>query len=184
MFLEGLDSEIAVPKADRAVRECGAADLTGEEALDPGKFVLQVLGLVAECAAAAIGAGGLDGVADTFGAGVDAVGDDGKVGREQAVIVDEDDVGEALADAGANELSNQFAADRAPGVVDAVGGADGFGIVERNGGIAVVDDLQYCKVSISRFATRGAGSDCTNMFYGGKISSAASSVPAMIFPDL
>ena len=143
MRLKGLETELTVPQADRAVRERGAADVASKQALDARELVLEVLGLVAEGAAGAVGAGRFDGVADAFGVAVEAIGHDGEVGREQAVVVDEDDVREAFGDAGADELRDHLAADRAPGVVDAVGGADGFGVVEGGGGVAVGDDLGW-----------------------------------------
>lgn len=98
---------------------------------------------MAEGAARAVGAGRLDGVSYAFGASIDTVRHDREIGRKQTIIVDEDNKGKALGHAGADELCDQFATDGTPGMVHPVGGANGFGIVEGRGRVAVGEDLQY-----------------------------------------
>ncbi len=142
MSLEGLNHKFAIPEADRPVWESGTADLAGEEALDTGKLVLEVLGLLAESATGAVGASRFDSVPNAFGTRIDAVRDDRKVGRKQAVVVDKDDIRKALGHAGANKLGNQFAANGAPGVVHSVSGTNRFRIVERGGRVAIGENLQ------------------------------------------
>ena len=47
MSLESIDQELPIPDTYRAVRKCRGADLTGKCALQPAKFVLHILSLLA-----------------------------------------------------------------------------------------------------------------------------------------
>lgn len=137
--MESLDQKGSIPQRDRAMRECRRPNLPSQSPLKSADLVLQVLSLLAQRAFARLWADGFDRVANTFDFAFHAIADDGEVGGESAVVVDEKDVFEVFSGVAADELSDDFAADGRPDVIDAVGAADGFGIVERGGAVAVGD---------------------------------------------
>lgn len=83
---------------------------------------------------------GLDRIPDTLNFPGQAVGDDGEVRRQRAVVVDQQGVLELLGGVGADELGDDLRADGAPDVVDAVGAADFLGVVQGFRRVAVGDD--------------------------------------------
>ena len=137
------------------MRKSSAADFAGEETLDAAELVLEVLRLLTQGPAGPSGASGFDGVANTFRMHVNAFGDDWKIWWKQAVVVNEDNVGEAFADTGTDKLSNEFATDWTPGTVDAIYIADVFSVVEWGGRVAVCNDLAFCNISIFDAPTVG-----------------------------
>lgn len=80
------------PQRDGSVRECGAANPPGETPGQAGQFVLQVLCLLAIRSARGIGPNGFDRIADAADFLVEPGHDHGKVGREDTIVVDQEDV--------------------------------------------------------------------------------------------
>jgi hypothetical protein len=91
------------------------------------------------------------------------IADDREVGRQGAVVVDQQDVFKALGSVATGELSNDFGSDRHPEVANSIRLADLFSVV------------QWCSELPLAM---------TKMFSGGKISNAAFKVGPMIFADL
>jgi hypothetical protein len=55
--------------------------------------------------------------------------DDWEIGRQSAVVVNQQDVFEVFCSIATNELGNDFTADRTPDVVNAITSADFFGVI-------------------------------------------------------
>jgi len=145
MAPEKLFEDIAVPQDGRAVRKCS----TTIRALEvPGKareFVLEILGLLNVRSFRAIGPSTLDCVSYTHSGTMclrvtDSVGHDGEIGRKTDVIVDEHGIFEFLGKHDTNKLSNDFATDRNPGVIDTVLFAYVFCVVKRRRRVSISED--------------------------------------------
>jgi len=92
MLIKHLYQKFSIPQPNRAMRKRRAAKLTRKRPLNSTKFILQILSLLAERAFAGFGSDGFNGIAHTFYAAGHAIGDDGEVGGEGAVVVDHEDV--------------------------------------------------------------------------------------------
>ena len=72
---------------------------------------------------------------------VETICDNGKVGRKETIIVNEEDMGECVPGyMGADILSHYFRTDRNPDVVYTVSGADFFSVIQRGGRVAIGED--------------------------------------------
>lgn len=122
------------------MRESCAAYPACKRSLQSTDFILQVLSLLAQRAFKRPRAHGLYRVANAIDIALQPVAHDRKICRQRAVVVDEEDIGEAFRGVAPDVLSYDFATDRAPNVVDAVLTTDFFGVVQRHGTVAVCDD--------------------------------------------
>jgi hypothetical protein len=140
MSPESLDQKPRIPQRNRTMRKRRTPDLTRQLPLQPTDLILQILRLLAHRALRRIRPDRLDRIPDNFHLPFQAIADYGEVGWQSAVVVDEQDVGVAFGGVAADVLGDDLAADRTPDVVDAVGSADFFGVVEGGGAVAVGDD--------------------------------------------
>lgn len=88
VFLERANQELRVPEHNSAMGKRGASDLAREQSLQAREFVLQILSLLAPSSAASVCTYRGYSVSEAFYAFVEPVSDDGKVRREQTIVVD------------------------------------------------------------------------------------------------
>jgi hypothetical protein len=113
MSAESVNQKSSIPQRDSSMRKSSTPDFTSERSLQPTKLVLQILSLLAQSALRRIRPDRFDRIANTHDFVFQPIAYDREVTRKCAVVV----------------LSNDFASDGTPDVVDAVLPADFFCVV-------------------------------------------------------
>jgi hypothetical protein len=183
VFVECLDEKLTVPKRNSTVGESGRTDLTSEGTLDTAELVFEILCsevllvtikaytcsgdlLLAEVSLGRVGTDGLDGVTDAHHIALETIGHDREVLWQRAVIVNEKDVLEGLCCIASNELGHNLRTNRAPQVVDTVGLADLFGVVQRRLAVAVRKDEDVLSGEDLQSGLEGGGDESGGLVAG------------------
>lgn len=140
VVMEHLYQKLAVPERYGAVREPRTPTLPRERSLEFRDLVLHILGPLAPIPHTPVGADALDHISITLGFVHQPVPYNRKVGRDQTIVVDQQNILERLGGVAPDELGDDLGPEGRLDVVHAVGSADGLGVIEWSGRVAVRDD--------------------------------------------
>ena len=142
MILECLDQKLAVPDTDGAMWECSRADLASKSTLYAAYLVFNVLCLLTQRSFAAVRPHTLDRVTNAEHFALDTICNDWKIGRQQAIIINQKYVGEPLGHVAANELRDDLGANWRPSVRNSILLTHRSCFVERSRRVPVGDYLE------------------------------------------
>jgi hypothetical protein len=121
------------------VGKSGTSNLACERSLQSADLVFQVLSLLAESTFGRLRSHRLDCIADAHDFAFQLIAHNWEVGRECAIIVDQENISKAFGRVATDILRDNLAAHRTPNVVDTVLTTDLFRIIQGYGTVTVCD---------------------------------------------